>query len=180
MVTMSGEVFSRMRTPLEPILYRLAWEHISHIDEPQTDPLEHPIQAIILSVACLETFINAIGMVTLGVGWDNYEAGHGPGQDHRPRLADKWIEITKHQNDGKTFGRGDRLFQEFTGLIRLRNYILHYKSPFTSPVPTSKGNVTEARALINDDSARKAVVVMKEMLQEFHRLSGGQAPDWVV
>lgn len=180
MVTMSGSISAKMRTPLEPTLYRLAMDHASHIRDPDADDLDHSLQATILSVACLEAFINWVGMSAFGNEWDDYEAGKSQNRKrHRPTLEDKWVEVTRKHTSGQTFVRGRQPFQGFKRLVSLRDYILHYKAGFIEPVPTPKGNVTEARAHIDHQSAQRATDVMKLMLLEFHRLSNVQAPAWI-
>ena len=165
-----GSVSVRMRTGLWIILYRLAIEHASKAGEAHQmgsdgaeGELDHALQTIVLAAACLEAFINS---------WDGKE-------DDKSRLEDKWIEVTKRLSGGETFERGAQPFQKLKRLIRLRNYILHYKASFAPPVKTPVGNISEFRAKINHTSANQAVSSMRNMLIHFHELCNLPLPQWV-
>lgn len=174
-----------LRTHLEICLYRLAWEHATNARAvcPGDDELDHALRAIILAAACLEAFINLEGMAAYGLNWDDYESGRARPCGRRPSVEDKWLEVTARITGGQTFEKGKQPFQGFHQLVRLRDYVLHYKAPYKAAVPHglrgSTQYVAEARAKLDAQAAQMVVKSMKGMLVQFHDLTGQTLPKWV-
>jgi hypothetical protein len=182
------------RTAFEIKLYEFAHEHATNAGTARRssaldDELKHTIQAIILAIGCLEAFINQEGIETLGQDFYEYDKGNIDvcGKELKRKrgyrsLEDKWCEITSRISN-KQFDKGRSPFQDFQELVDLRNEILHNKAisaaPVPSPWPDVPGAVTPQRAKFNSKEAQKAVGTMKEMLVQFHSLTGKQLPDWI-
>lgn len=191
-VTLGGQISAtstvsvEIWTPLHPILYRVAGERLDESKEARKQgtegnqkELESSMVAIVLAVTCLESFINAEGRNRLGDSWEAYTQGEGRKNDKRPRIRDKWFELPAKLNEGRTFDKGAEPFQDFHELVSLRNYIIHHDTIPMTPQSSPIGNVSEARARINYDSALKGISAMKGMLTQFHVLSGEDVPDWI-
>lgn len=183
-----------VRTAIEKILYDLAYLHAIDAETARqgnkaNDELEHTIQSIILSAACMEAFINQEGIKALKQEFYRYDKGQidiwgndlnrGDKEYSYPSLESKWCEITERIS-GKQFDKGKYPFQGFHELVNLRNEILHYKAMSGPPVHVpSRGNITPERAKFTSKAAQDAVKSMKGMLEEYHTLTGKKLPVWI-
>jgi hypothetical protein len=174
-MTMSGDLAIRMRSSLEPRLYRLALDHSQKAQEAAKAgdhhrEIDEALQAIVMAAACLEAFINAAHL----------QAGGEPFADtDRTSVVTKWIDVTRNISSGETFDKGTKVFQEMTRLFNDRNYVMHYKAGFEAPVSTPNGQVSAAKAKLTAANAARAVHAMAEGLEEFHRLTGASRPAWL-
>lgn len=70
------------------------------------------------SVFALEAHINRIGHDRLdSKEWKKRE---------RDRIRDKWLEFPKLIS-GKTFDKNSQLYKDFDEIVKLRNYLVHFK-----------------------------------------------------
>jgi len=192
-IGMVTEIKWSVRTLFEKVLYDLARQHANDAESAfavrkHNDEMVHSIQAVVFAAACLEAFINQIGIDKLEAKFDAYDAGKVDAKGnnlatrHHPSVEDKWCDMTQ-LICGKQFDKGKSPFQGFHGLLALRQYILHYKAMssegFPSPWQDMNGFVPEERAKLTASAARSAVQSMEGMLKEFHILISAQLPDWL-
>ena len=178
-----AEVSSRYR--LEAIMFRLAREHAekakeraekysnSHERSDLEKEMEHSLQAIILSHAFLEAYLNLIGEERLKgspnisdqILWEII-------RELRSRFTDRWCWVVKAVTK-KRLEEDNDLWNKLNQLNALRNKIIHYK-----PKP-SKGTESWEEKDIRLKNAIMAVSVAERTVRKFHELDGSEPPDFL-
>lgn len=133
--------------------------------------LEASRNGVILAVAALEAFINQQASQRLGI-WGDHE--------DRLSLASKWILVPR-QIAGSTFNKGREPFQSFAKLLRLRNHLVHPGSAekrFVGPLGGLMASFYRPEWDVQVADGRRACVVARQMLIQFHELVGAARPNW--
>jgi hypothetical protein len=148
--------------PLEMLLAKI------HIDR----AIEASRNAVILSVAALEAFINQVAALHLGI-WDD--------EEERLNIQTKWILVTRQLASGRTFEKGAEPYQSFRQLVKLRDSLVHPKASekrFEGPLSGLLASVYRPDWDAQRWSGRWACVVARNMVLEFSRIVGWTPPRW--
>ena len=179
-----AEVWSRYR--LEAIMFRLARRHAEKAEEyarkyseshDRLDlerEMEHSLQAIILSHAFLESYLNFIGEERLGgspnisdqILWEAI-------LKLRPNFMSKWSLVVKAVTKKRLEDEDNELWKKLNGLNDLRNKIIHYK-----PKP-SEGVESWEEKNIRSENAKMAVSIAEQVVRKFHELDESKPPDFL-
>ena len=170
-----AEVSSRYR--LEAIMFRLAREHADKAEEwakkyskshERSDlerEMEHSLQAIILSHAFLEAYINLIERKRLG-------KNSSISQTTKLGFMGKWSRVVEAVT-GKSLKNDCSLWKRLGELNDLRSKIIHYRPKF------SEGVKSWEEKEIRSENARVAVLVAELVVRKFHELDGSDPPDFL-
>ena len=114
---------------------------------------------IMFSVFALEAHINKIGH-------DNLDSKEWKKRE-RDRIRDKWLEFPKLIS-GKTFDKTTQLYQDFDKIVKLRNYLVHFKDyEYTEFVEHPCGNdVVGTYEHVNVENAELAYSTANDMMKE--------------
>jgi len=164
-------------------MYRLAHEHAKKAEEyakkyseshDRLDlerEMEHSLQAIILSHAFLEAYLNLIGEERLKespnisdqILWEIILT-------LRPGFKKKWSWVVKAITGKKLDEVDNRLWSDLGRLNKLRRKIIHYE-----PEPL-RGVESWEEKNIRSKNAKMAVSVAERMVRKFHELDGSKPP----
>ena len=91
----------------------------------------------------------------------------------------KWLFLPKIIGD-TTFDQGTEPFQSFSGLIKYRNELVHYKGIKESWESLEKGMPTFLDKLgLSLRRARKSIQAVRDMIQELSRMINKEPPYWL-
>ena len=134
--------------------------------------IEASRNAIILSVASLEAFINQTAALHLGV-WDD--------EEERQSIQTKWMLATRQLTGGRTFDKGAERYQSFRDLLKLRNNLAHPRSTeerFEGPLAGLQASFYRPDWDAQPSDGRWACVVARKMIIEFSEIVGWDPPRW--
>ena len=135
--------------------------------------MEHSLQAIILSHAFLEAYLNLIAEERLkGSPNISDQILREIIRELRSRFTDRWSWVVKVVTE-KRLEEDNELWKKLNDLNTLRNKIIHYK-----PKP-SEGAKSWEEENIRSENAKMAVLVAKDVVRKFHELDGSEPPDFL-
>jgi hypothetical protein len=172
-----------IRTFVEPLFFRAAYQAMCRAQQAQEEsirdgatpaPLEDEIEAsaacIILSVMCLEAYIN--GLIAENLPHQIKELG-------RKGLQLKWLKVPNLLGKPDCFDRGTLPFQNFGQLVNWRNDLVHYKHEFAEPEEIHSGvRVSKIHNICNLSNAQTAVETVRVMIRRLCENLGETVPIW--
>lgn len=150
-----------IKTHMEGHLWDLANEHANDAAQAETDKerLQASVATIILTVACLESFING-ELIEFGF----------PEDQLWNELQDKWVSAVSRL--GGSISKGHQPLQGLKWLAGLRNELIHYRPRYETPVHTPEGIKSPAEERYTPAVAAKAIQVATELLEQYAMLQG--------
>lgn len=136
--------------------------------------IEASRNAVVLSVASLEAFVNQTAALHLEI-WDD--------EEERQSIQTKWNLITRQLTGGRTFEKGAEPYQSFRRLLKLRNDLVHPKAAekrFEGPLAGLFASFYRPDWDAQPSDGRWACVVSRQMIIEFSRIVGWDPPRWCV
>lgn len=124
---------------------------------------QNSLFTIMFSVFALEAHINKIGHDGLdSEEWEKRE---------RDRIRDKWLEFPKLIS-GKTFDKTTPLYKNFDEIVKLRNYLVHFKDyEYQEFVAHPCGsNVVGTYEKVNVENAELAYNTANGMMKELDKI----------
>ncbi len=175
-----------IRSYIEPLFFRAAHRAAKRAENasvfvkgraPSTlaisEEIEAAAESLVLSAMCLEAYINGFAQDHLSHIWT---------QDvERMEAAIKWLIIPVMLGNPNCFSKDPQPYQDFMMLIRWRNnYLAHYKHKFQSPdLIKDVGAVSKIYAICNAENAKKAIDIVRRMIERLHESLNLQTPSWV-
>lgn len=185
MVKLTDSVSAKVRTNFEGIFYEKAEEFLDKANKAKSsresnEELKCSILSIILSITCLESHINKLGLekgLSLCKEVDENES--------KPRpisLRKKWINFSKEISGKNIYKEKEEPFKTFSKSIDWRNKAIHYDLPMAKPVLNERlGNVSEARDIFCYENAETAFQIITLMLEYWTKLDPKiEIPKWLV
>ncbi len=176
----------KIRSYMEPLFFRAAHRAairaestniIARAKEASTfaigEEIEASAESIVLSAMCLEAYINGFAQDHLAHQWTQ--------DTERMEAPIKWLIIPAMLGKIDCFAKGSQPYQDFMMLIRWRNnYLAHYKHEFQTPENVQGiGKVSEIYTICNAANAKKAIDIVRRMIQRLNECLGFQTLAWV-
>jgi hypothetical protein len=171
---------------LSGFLYTVAWEFTDSMSKGEKfQRIKYPSAAVILLVACLESYLNE--SLSLFRQMEAQKWGAAISELDEKELETRWMRAPLIFGT-KTFVAGKEPFQSFHLLVCLRNALAHYDPRFRTPVEFPSDKIERLKTkfvfsyesksdwtsqVLNLDCARWACKTTKAMVRKFHEFVGG-------
>jgi hypothetical protein len=158
-----------------PVLWKIAREMRDQAEWLKKNPLgmsSRALVAVIFSAAATEAFINELASAVRGEGQSfsptlvAFSSAMQEIEDNRGSIALKYL-IASQALSGKMFDKGANPYQDFDLLRRLRDQLVHVKSPDVLTVPSSSS------------SKRPAVIIALRQKGLTYKLGEDDQTPWI-